>query len=70
VGDHILEERVRTYGEVGRVGQGKNVLDVARGKSISLPEGGVVQMLAKSFKELGTANFVVREDLPQALDRT
>ena len=70
VGDHVPEERIRAGGEVGRVGQGQDVLDLAHGEPFDLSEGRVEEMLPQSAEEVGAASLVVWERTPQALDRT
>ena len=70
VGDHVREERIRAGGEVGRVGQGENVLDLARGEAFNLAKVGIVKSLPKLIEEVRSACVVVGEAPPQALDRT
>jgi hypothetical protein len=49
MGDHVREERVRTGREVRWVRKGEDVFDLGQGKSLSLSEVGIEQMLMKPF---------------------
>jgi len=67
--DYLPQPGVRAGGVVGRVGQGQDGLVRADGEALDGPEGGVLQLPAQQFGEVGAAGVVVGERLAQAGDR-
>ena len=54
-GNQVPEERIRAGGEMGRVGEGQDVLDLAHGEPVDLSKVRIEQMLAKTIKEMRPA---------------